>query len=102
MSEPNPPTFVPNYLGPAIVVALFCCPIPGIPAILYAAQVNNKLAAGDVAGAMESSRKAKLWVWVTFWVGIAANVITVIVSWSSIQTMMHMFNAFVEGGRLGN
>jgi Interferon-induced transmembrane protein len=60
---------VPNYLGWAIVVLLCFWPT-GIPAVIYAAQVNNKLANGDVAGAQESSRKAKMWCWITF--GIAA------------------------------
>jgi len=31
----------------------------GIPAIIFATQVNTKLAAGDVTGAQESAAKAK-------------------------------------------
>jgi hypothetical protein len=40
--------------------------IPGIIAIIYAAQVNGKVAGGNYAGAAESSRMAKIWCWVTF------------------------------------
>ena len=64
---PLPPTAaaavpqVSNYLVSSILVTLFCCLPFGIPAIVYAAQVNSKLQAGDVAGAQESSRKAKMW-----------------------------------------
>ena len=54
---------IPNYLVQAILATLFCCMPFGIAAIVFAAQVNTKLAAGDVAGAMESSRKAKMWCW---------------------------------------
>ncbi len=52
---------VPNNLVWAILATLFCCLPAGIVSIIYAAQVNNKLAAGDVAGAQESSEKAKKW-----------------------------------------
>jgi hypothetical protein len=63
-SQPRP--HVPNHLVPAILCTIFCCPALGIPAIVFAAQVNTKLQAGDVPGALESSRKAKTWCWVAF------------------------------------
>jgi hypothetical protein len=49
----------PNYLVWAILSTLFCCLPLGIASIVFAAQVNGKWAAGDVAGAQDSSRKAK-------------------------------------------
>ncbi|NJL26537.1 MAG: protein kinase [Thermoanaerobaculia bacterium] len=52
---------VPTYLGRSILVTLFCCLPLGIPAIVYASQVNAKLLAGDVQGALRSSQKAKSW-----------------------------------------
>jgi hypothetical protein len=61
---------IPNYLVQAILVTIFCCLPFGIVSIIYAAQVNSKLAVGDVAGAMASSRSAKLWAWISFGVGI--------------------------------
>ena len=45
---------VPNNLVWAILSTLFCCLPAGIVSIVYAAQVNGKLAAGDIAGAQES------------------------------------------------
>src|SRR4051794_19109749 len=48
-----------NYLVWAILSTVFCCLPLGIVSIVYAAQVNSKWAMGDVAGAQESSRKAK-------------------------------------------
>ena len=49
----------PNYLVWAIVTLIACCWPLSIASIVFAAQVNNKFAIGDVAGAQESSRKAK-------------------------------------------
>jgi hypothetical protein len=42
----------------------------GIVAIVFAAQVNTKLAAGDFAGAEASAKSAKLWCWIGFGCGI--------------------------------
>jgi hypothetical protein len=49
----------PNYLVWAILSTVLCCLPLGIASIVFAAQVNGKYAAGDIAGAQESSRKAK-------------------------------------------
>jgi hypothetical protein len=66
---------VPNYLMQAILVTLCCCLPLGIPAIVFAAQVNGKLSAGDVAGAQELSRKAKMWCWIAFGLGVLGNLL---------------------------
>ena len=49
----------PNHLVWAILSTLFCCLPLGIASIVFAAQVNSKYAAGDIAGAQESSNKAR-------------------------------------------
>jgi hypothetical protein len=59
-----------NYLVPSILVTLCCCMPFGIVAIVFAAQVNTKLAAGDFAGAEASAKNAKLWCWIGFGCGI--------------------------------
>ena len=66
---------VPNYLVQAILVTLFCCVPFGIVSIVYAAQVNGKLQAGDYAGAVEVSKKARTWCWVSFGIGLGWVVI---------------------------
>ena len=69
--QPVPPgQTVPNYLVQAILVTLFCCLPFGIVSIVYAAQVNSKLAAGDYAGALDSSQKAKTWSMWSFIIGL--------------------------------
>ena len=68
VGEPVPR--VPNYLAQSILVTLFCCVPFGIVSIVYAAQVNSKLMAGDYAGAVDASIKAKTWCWVSFGIGL--------------------------------
>lgn len=55
----------PNHLVWAILATLFCCLPGGIVAIVYAAQVDSKFMAGDVAGAQYASDQAKLWSWIS-------------------------------------
>lgn len=59
---------VPNYLVPAIISAICCFPL-GIIGVIFAAQVNGKVAAGDIAGAMDASKKAKLFSYI--FIGLA-------------------------------
>jgi hypothetical protein len=70
---------VPNYLVQAILCTLFCCLPAGIVSIVFAAQVNSKLAAGDYLGARDASDKAKTWAWVSFGVGLAVALIYVLI-----------------------
>jgi hypothetical protein len=68
-SAPSQP--IPNHLAWAIISTVvsfcLCCfvgGIPGIVAIVFAAQVNSKLNQGDVDGARRASDTAKIWCWV--------------------------------------
>ena len=63
--------FVPNHLVEAILVTIFCCLPAGIVAIVYAAQVNSRLVAGDIDGALTASKSAWMWIKVSFWVVLA-------------------------------
>jgi phage FluMu protein Com len=69
------PGYVPNYLVQAILCTLFCCLPFGIVAIVFAAQVNGHLAAGNFAAAADASRAARTWCWVSFWLGLAPALI---------------------------
>ena len=60
---------VPNYLVPAII-SLFCCMPLGVVAVIFAAQVNGKVATGDIAGAMDSSKKAKMFSFIALGLGV--------------------------------
>jgi hypothetical protein len=68
---------IPSYLGWAIATLILCFWPTGIVAVVYASRVGNKLAIGDVPGAQEASRKAKMWCWITFGIAIAIWVISI-------------------------
>jgi hypothetical protein len=69
---------VQNYLIPAIVSTIFCCVPLGVVSIIFAVQVNNKVAAGDIAGAMESSKKAKMFMFIAIGAGLLVWVCSII------------------------
>ena len=56
----------PNYLVFAILTTIFCCQILGIVSIVFAAQVNSRWNSGDLQGALDASKNAKLWAWIAF------------------------------------
>lgn len=68
-SFPAPPA-IRNHLVAAIFTTLCCCMPFGIVALVYSAQVNTKLAAGDVAGAQAASDSARTWTLVAFLAGL--------------------------------
>jgi len=77
-TPPAPPTAapanIPNYLIPAIL-SLFCCWPLSIVAIIFAAQVNGKVASGDIQGAMDASKKAKLFSFIAIGIGLGLGLI---------------------------
>lgn len=80
MTNPGVMGVPPNHLVWAILVTIFCCLPFGIVSIVYAAQVNSKVAAGDIIGAWQSSNSAKTWAWVAFGVGLVGGVLVVLLS----------------------
>ncbi len=72
------PATVPNYLVHSII-SLFCCLPLGVVAIIFAAQVNGKVAAGDIQGAMDSSKKAKMFAYIAIGLGVACWLIYLII-----------------------
>lgn len=80
-TPPPPPAggsaTVPNYLVPAII-SIFCCWPLAIPAIIFAVQVNNKVTAGDIAGAQDASKKAKMFSFIAIGLGLVGIIIYII------------------------
>ena len=71
------PGSVPNYLVVAIL-SVFCCTPLGIAAIIFSTQVNSKVAAGDMAGALDASKKAKMFSFIAIGLGLALILVYII------------------------
>jgi hypothetical protein len=84
-----PGATIQNYLVFAILSTVLCCPATGIPAIIYAAQVNGKLQAGDLAGAKTASNNAKMWCWISFGIGLAGTVLWFLLMMLGILSGLH-------------
>lgn len=65
---------VPNHMVKAIV-SIFFCTILGIIAIVFASQVNTKLAAGDLTGAQQSANTANTCATIGLVLGIVISVL---------------------------
>jgi hypothetical protein len=69
---------VPNYLVWSIIALCGCGWPLAIPAIIFATQVNGKVAAGDIAGAQDASRKAKMFAFIAIGIDALGWVIGII------------------------
>jgi len=67
-----------NYLIPSILATLFCCLPTGIVGIVFASQVNSRIAQGDVAGAQAAAAKARTWTYVSVALGLLVIVVYVL------------------------
>jgi Interferon-induced transmembrane protein len=72
--EPQPK----NWLVESILATIFCCLPFGIAGIVFATQVNSKYQSGDYAGALLASKEAGKWTKVSFWIGIAGLIASII------------------------
>lgn len=80
---------VPNYLVFAILTTVLCCPATGIPAIIYAAKVNEKLQMGDIAGAQQASKNAKLWCLISVGIVVAGFLVWVFLIFVGVLGSMY-------------
>ena len=74
-SEPDtqPLGYIPpvkSYIVPSIICAvLFISPF-GLVAFIYGILVKTRVKTGDAAGAMKASKRARLWMWIGYIVGV--------------------------------
>ena len=80
------PQHIPNYLVQAILVTIFCCLPLGIVAIIFAAQVNGKVAAGDITGAQSASRTARALVIISVVAGVVVIGIVLLLGFGEAST----------------
>jgi hypothetical protein len=62
------------------IISLFCCLPLGIVAVIFAARVNGQVQAGDTAGALESSRKAKMFSYISIGLGLVWIIVWIILT----------------------
>ena len=80
---PPPPPGMPapnNNLTLAIIATVvsvvFCCGLPhGLISLVFATQVNKKVAMNDMVGAVNSARQAKMWALVSIVIAVLGIVI---------------------------
>lgn len=75
--KPVPAGKPKNYLVESILVTICCCLPLGIPAIVFAAQVDGKFNQGDYAGANDAAGKAKMFCLLALVLGLVVNVIAI-------------------------
>ena len=61
---------VPSNLVWGILSTLCCCLPLGIVSIVYASKVEGYVIAGDIEKAKENSKKAAMWAWISFGLGL--------------------------------
>jgi hypothetical protein len=78
----NAPAVVPNNLVLAIIATvvsvLGCCLPHGLVSVFFATQVTKKAGLGDIEGATEAAKQAKMWAWISIAVGIIGLIIWII------------------------
>lgn len=84
--QPQAVAMVPvkNHLVMAILATLFCCVPLGAVGIVFASQVNSKLAVGDVAGAQKASKNALLWSWIAIGSGFVGGIFYAVITFIGI------------------
>lgn len=82
--EPEKPVNWVPYLVLSILTTVCCCVPFGIVGIVYSAKINSAMNAGDYEGAQRAAKTAKIWIIVAAVVGLIANIIVAIMTYSGI------------------
>jgi hypothetical protein len=61
-----------------VLSVVFCCLPHGLISLIFALQVNSKAAAGDLQGAMNSAKQAKMWAIISIVVSLVWLVIALV------------------------
>jgi hypothetical protein len=88
MSQPFNPPPPPGGVAPnnnlviaiiaTVVSVVFCCIPHGVVSLIFALQVNKKAEAGDMLGAMNAAKQAKLWGFISIGVAVVGFVIALL------------------------
>jgi hypothetical protein len=64
-----------TYLAQSIIVTVLCCIPAGVPAIVYSSLAMTRNSEGRYDEAHAYSRKASMWGWIAFGVGLALQAV---------------------------
>ena len=70
---------VPNHLVLTILTTILCCVPLGAVGIYFSTQVNSRLNVGDYQGAVDASKKAKMWAIISAGVGLVVVVVSILI-----------------------
>lgn len=82
----------PTYLWQSIVCLVLCCLPAAVVALIFSLKVEPAYTQGDLAAAQDASKKAKMWCWIAFGLGLVANIIFFIIG---------VAGAMAESGQIG-
>ena len=69
------PEYVDNKMVKAVLTTLFCCLPFGVVSIIKSAEVNGKVASGDIDGAKISAAEADKWANIAMIIGLVVGVL---------------------------
>jgi hypothetical protein len=89
MSQPFPPpppasapATIPNNMVMAIIATVVsvigCCLPHGLVSLMFAMQVGKKEATGDLDGARNAAKQAKMWAWISIIAGALGLILSLI------------------------
>ena len=89
MSQPFPPpssssapATIPNNMVMAIIATVVsvmgCCLPHGLVSLMFAMQVGKKEAAGDIDGAQNAAKQAKMWAWISIIAGALGIILSLV------------------------
>ena len=67
-----------TYLVLSIIATVLCCLPLGIPGIVFAAKARNQLTLNDISGVQEALKKAKIFTWLSFGLGLVMIILVVV------------------------
>ena len=78
VDDSEPPVLIKHYLVESILILACCCTPIGIIGLIYGAQVQARLAEEEYEQARIASEKARKWFKIGLYIGIVANLLSVI------------------------
>jgi hypothetical protein len=82
-----PESPVKNHLVLAVVATIFFVPPLGFVAWKAAARVDERLAAGDGAGAATAARKAARWAWASIAIGAVLYPVLLVILYQQLKAL---------------